>query len=120
MSKTVVFFYGTLKTGGQSHHLLAGAEFLGPARTLPLYRMYAISWHPGVILDQANGTAIHGELWAVDDILLARLDRYEGVPVLFTREAIAVLGDVGDVQAYFFAGVVPKDAPCGHRWPLSM
>lgn len=118
MSKTVLFFYGTLKTGGQSNHLLAGAEFLGPARTLPLYRMYGIDWHPGLVVDQANGTSIHGELWAVDDGLLARLDEFEGVSELFTRDAVAIADHFGEVQVYFFNGVVPADSPCGDRWPL--
>jgi gamma-glutamylcyclotransferase (GGCT)/AIG2-like uncharacterized protein YtfP len=118
VAKTVLYFYGTLKTGGQSHHLLAGAAFLGAARTLPLYRMYAISWHPGLVLDQANGTTIHGELWAVDDVLLSRLDEFEGVPELFTREAVAIADHFGEVQAYFFNGVVPANALCGDRWPL--
>ena len=118
MAKTVLFFYGTLKTGGQSNHLLAGAEFLGPARTLPLYRLYGIGWHPGLILDQAKGMAIHGELWAVDDALLARLDEFEGVPDLFRREAVAIADHFGEVEAYIFNGVVPTDAPCGDRWPL--
>jgi gamma-glutamylcyclotransferase (GGCT)/AIG2-like uncharacterized protein YtfP len=120
MARTVLFFYGTLKTGGRANHLLAGADCLGPAWTLPLYRLYSLGPFPGMVLDRANGMAIHGELWAVDDALLARLDRYEGVPGLFTREVVAVLGHVGEVQAYFFAGVVPKDAACGHQWPLSV
>jgi gamma-glutamylaminecyclotransferase len=118
MSRTVLFFYGTLKAGGQSHHLLAGAEFVGPARTLPLYRLYGLGWHPGLVLDRANGVAVHGELWAVDDALLAQLDEYEGTPDWFRREAVAVADHFGDVQAYFFNGAVPVDAPCGDRWPL--
>ena len=46
MSKTVLFFYGTLKTGGQNNHLLAGQELIGPARTLPLYRLYGLGCAP--------------------------------------------------------------------------
>jgi gamma-glutamylcyclotransferase (GGCT)/AIG2-like uncharacterized protein YtfP len=118
MKKTVLFFYGTLKTGGQSNHLIAGADFLGPARTLPLYRLYGLGWHPGLVLDRANGTSIHGELWAVDDALLAKLDEYEGMPDWFRREAIAIADHFGTVQAYFFNGEVPADAPSGDRWPL--
>jgi gamma-glutamylaminecyclotransferase len=118
MNKTVLFFYGTLKAGGQSDHLLAGAEFVGPARTLPLYRLYGLGWHPGLVLDRANGVAVHGELWAVGDALLAQLDEYEGTPDWFRREAVAVADHFGEVQAYFFNGAVPTDAPCGDRWPL--
>jgi len=119
MARTVLFVYGTLKTGGQSNHLLAGAEFLGRARTLPLYRLYGLGWHPGLVVDQTNGVSVHGELWAVDDSLLAKLDAYEGTPEWFRREAIAIADHFGDVQAYFFNGEVPADAPCGDRWPLA-
>jgi len=118
MTKTVMFFYGTLKAGGQSNHLLAGADFVGPARTLPLYRLYGLGRHPGLVLDRANGVAVHGELWAVDDALLAQLDEYEGTPDWFRREAVAVADHFGDVQAYFFNGAVPGDALTGDRWPL--
>ncbi len=120
MKKTVLFFYGTLKTGGQSNHLLAGQEFVGPARTLPIYRLYGIGWHPGLVVDQTNGVAIHGELWAVDDATLAKLDEYEGVPDYFTREPIAIADHFGEMQAYFFPGTVPEDAPTGDRWPFAV
>jgi gamma-glutamylaminecyclotransferase len=118
MAKTVLFFYGTLKAGGQGTHLLAGADFVGPARTLPLYRLYGLGWHPGLVLDRANGVSVHGELWAVDDALLARLDEYEGTPEWFRREAVAIADHFGAGQSYFFHGVVPAAAPCGDRWPL--
>jgi gamma-glutamylcyclotransferase (GGCT)/AIG2-like uncharacterized protein YtfP len=118
MSKHLLFVYGTLQRGQQSHHLLAGAEFVGPARTMPLYRLYGIGWHPGLVLDRAAGLAVQGEIWAVDDATLARLDDYEGVPSYFTRDYVALADRVGDVQAYFYGGVVPADAPAGDRWPL--
>jgi gamma-glutamylaminecyclotransferase len=118
MSRTVLFVYGTLKSGEQSNGLLAGQEFVGPARTLPLYRLHGLGWHPGLVLDRANGLAVHGELWAVDTATLAKLDEYEGTPEWFRREAIAISDHFGEVQAYFFNGVVPADAPTGDRWPL--
>ena len=118
MSKTVLFVYGTLKTGQQSNHLLAGQEFLGPARTLPLYRLHLVDWFSGLVLDRDNGLVVHGELWAVDEPTLARLDEYEGAPGLFDREAIAVADHFGDVQAYVFKGANPAGAPSGDRWPL--
>ena len=118
MPKTLLFVYGTVKRGEQSHDLLAGAEFVGPAQTVPLYRLYGVGWHPGLVLDRAAGLAVQGELWAVDDDTLARLDEYEGVPHFFTRDFVAVADLVGDVQAYFFNGPVPADAPAGDRWPL--
>ena len=118
MGRTVLFFYGTLKSGEQSNYLLADQEFVGPARTVPLYRLYGIGWHPGLVLDRASGLAIQGELWAVDDAILARLDEYEGTPDYFRREAIAIADHFGEVQAYFYNGTVPPDAPSGGHWPL--
>jgi gamma-glutamylaminecyclotransferase len=120
MPKTVLFFYGTLKNGQQSNHLLAGQEFLGPAQTLPLYRLHGVGWHPALALDKSAGVAVHGELWAVDDLTLARLDEYEGVPDYFRREAVAVADHFGEVQAYVFNGTVPADAPSGDRWPFPL
>ena len=119
MSKTVLFVYGTLKTGQGSNHLLAGAEYIGPARTMPVYQLFGIGWHPGLVIDKTNGTAVEGELWAVDADLLAQLDEYEGTPHYFGRDYVAIADRVGDVQAYFFRGPIPADAPCGPRWPFA-
>jgi|SRR5262245_101893 len=118
MARTVLFIYGTLKAGQKNHAMLAGQEFIGPASTLPIYRLYGLDWHPGLVLDKQHGTAVRGELWAVDDRTLAKLDEYEGVPEWFTRDHIAIADRAGDVQAYFFNGPVPADAPSGSEWPL--
>ena len=118
MSSTTIFVYGTLKSGQQSNAMLAGQEFVGPARTMPIYRLHGLGWHPGLVLDKENGLSVHGELWAVDATTLAKLDEYEGVPHWFSRDFIAIADRAGDVQAYFFNGPVPDDAPSGDRWPL--
>ncbi len=67
---------------------------------------------------KSHGLAVKGELWAVDERTLAMLDEYEGVPDWFRRESIAIADFAGDVQAYFFNGLVPVDAPSGNEWPL--
>jgi gamma-glutamylaminecyclotransferase len=118
MPRTLLFVYGTLKSGQGNNHLLAGQEFVRAAQTLPLYRLYGIDWHPGLLVDKAGGVAVHGEVWAVDDETLARLDEFEGCPNYFQRDYIAVADLFGDVQAYFFTGRVPDQAPTGDRWPL--
>jgi gamma-glutamylaminecyclotransferase len=118
MSKTLLFVYGTLKTGQSNEKMLDGQEFVGPARTLPIYRLYGLGWHPGLVVDQANGLSVSGELWAVDSVTLARLDDYEGVPHWFNREYIALADRVGDFQAYFYKQSVPDDAPSGAEWPF--
>ena len=118
MSKRLLFVYGTLKTGQENNHLLAGSEFVREAQTMPLYRLYGIDWHPGLLVDQANGVSVHGEIWAVDDETLARLDEYEGCPNYFKRDYVAIADLFGDVEAYFFNGSVPRDAATGDRWPF--
>jgi len=118
MAKTILFVYGTLKSSQVNNEMLAGQELIGPAITLPIYRLYGLGWHPGLVLAKQDGIAVKGELWAVDARTLARLDEYEGVPHWFTRDYIAVADAVGDVQAYFFNGPVPADAPWGSEWPL--
>jgi gamma-glutamylcyclotransferase (GGCT)/AIG2-like uncharacterized protein YtfP len=118
MPRTLLFVYGTLKSGEQAHELLAGQEFVRAAQTVPIYRLYGLGWHPGLVTDRAAGLAIQGELWAVDEATLAKLDEYEGVPHWFARDFVAIADLVGDVQAYFFTGAVPVDSPSGDRWPL--
>jgi gamma-glutamylaminecyclotransferase len=118
MPKTILFFYGTLKSGESNNHMLAGQEFIRAAETVPIYRLFGLGWHPGLILDRDDGLAVKGELWAVDEKALAILDEYEGVPHWFRRDDIAIADLVGNVQAYFFNGTVPEDAPSGDRWPL--
>lgn len=77
-----VFVYGTLKRGFANHDatLLAGA-LLGVARTVvarPL--VVAGRWFSPVLLDEpGNGECVEGELYRVNDAVLAALDRIEGV-----------------------------------------
>ena len=118
MSKTTLFVYGSLKTGEQSNTMLTGQEFVRAAETMPIYRLFGLGWHPGLVLDKVAGLRVQGELWAVDDQTLAKLDEYEGVPHWYTRDFVAIADLFGDVQAYFFNGPVPTDAPSGDRWPL--
>ncbi len=116
MPETVLFFYGTLKSGLSNNHLVVGGRLLGPATTLPLYRMYALGWHPGIVYVGAGGSAIQGEMWAVDAATVAVLDEFEGVPHAFVRQPIALANVAHDVQAYFFNGTVPENASSGTEW----
>ena len=118
MPKTILFFYGTLKSGQQSNHLLDGQEFIRAAETMPIYRLYGIGWHPGLVIDRENGLRVKGELWAIDEKTLEALDEYEGVPHYFRRELIAIADFAGDVEAYFFNGQVTAETPTGSEWPL--
>ena len=77
----LLFVYGTLKRGLANHHQLAGAPFVAEAS------MEGVDLHdlgPFPMAIAGEGLA-HGELYRVDGEQLARLDRFEGVPRLYTR-----------------------------------
>jgi gamma-glutamylaminecyclotransferase len=76
---TRVFVYGTLKRGGANHFILAGQQFLGPARTPPGFTLYSLGDYPGMVRAADDKTGVTGELWAVDVGCLLRLDELEGV-----------------------------------------
>jgi gamma-glutamylaminecyclotransferase len=116
--KTVLFFYGTLKRAMPQNYLLKGQEFLAEAATIAQYRLYDLGPYPGLIRNDTDGVAVQGELWAVDDAMLPKLDEYEGAPQLFVREDVIIQHHFEPVQAYFYNGTVPADAPWGDRWPL--
>lgn len=117
-TKTLLFVYGTLKRGLRNHHLMAGQEFLGEVTTEPRYHVVDLGAHPGLIVDAANGVAVHGEVWGVDQHCLAALDEFEEVPGPFVREAVAITGRADLVYAYFLNKPVPAGARTGDRWPV--
>jgi gamma-glutamylcyclotransferase (GGCT)/AIG2-like uncharacterized protein YtfP len=92
-----VFVYGTLRAGEGNHRLLAGAGFVGLARTEPAFRMFDLGAYPAVA--PGGSTEIEGEVYEVDDAMLARLDRLEGHPTFYTRTPIA-LADGSEAEAY--------------------
>ena len=117
-TKTLLFVYGTLKRGLRNHHLMAGQQFLGEVTTEPRYRVVDLGAHPGLILDEANGVSVLGEVWGVDDRGLAALDEFEEVPGPFVRAGVAITGRSDLVYAYFLNKPVAEGARTGDRWPM--
>ena len=97
-----VFVYGTLLRGEVNHHLLAGADWHGPHRTAPCFTLYRVGAYPGVV--RGGGTAIVGEVYAVDGVGLRRLDRLEDYPLLYDRHLIPT--SYGSAWIYLYRGVV--------------
>ena len=118
MSKTIILVYGTLKRGFGNHHFIADQEFIGEAVTEPRYRVLDLGAHPGMIVDVSNGLAVKGELWAVSDPCLAKLDEFEEVPGPFVRAPVAIEGWGEEVYAYFWNHLAPEGAKSGNEWPL--
>lgn len=83
---------------GEHHHdVMARAEFVAEAATLPLYELVLIDYFPAML---AGGTTrIQGELYRVDAETLARLDELEEVPHFYVRERIA-LADGSSAETY--------------------
>src|SRR4029077_15679276 len=118
MSKAILFVYGTLKRGLGNHHLIADQEFIGAAVTKSRYRVLDLGAHPGMILAETNGLAVKGELWAVSEGCLAKLDAFEEVPGPFVRALVDVADKSEKVYAYFWNKPAPEGVASGSEWPL--
>ena len=83
-----LFVYGTLKDGYPNHSRLAGAKFLGRARTVEKYTMVYMGF-PGIV---RNPPHLHhvGEVYEVSDKTLAKCDALEGHPTWYIRELVDV------------------------------
>jgi gamma-glutamylcyclotransferase (GGCT)/AIG2-like uncharacterized protein YtfP len=86
-----VFVYGTLKRGYQRHPSISQQLFLGEACTVPRFRLYDLGEYPGMIGD-TSGASISGELFAVSEECLGRLDEIECVNQgLYSRQPVELL-----------------------------
>lgn len=91
-----LFVYGSLRRGERNHAFLQGARYLGRATTQPRYTLRHSGMTPGLA---ANGEqAVTGELYELDAVHLARLDRLGGA--LYVRGAVD-LADGSSAEAYF-------------------
>lgn len=107
MTPDLLFVYGTLMRGFDHPmaRLLAGhADFLGEATCRG--RLFLIKHYPGLMLSDAGGDLVHGELFRmrVPDELLRELDMYEACgegfpePTEYRRELIDVMLAGGATQ----------------------
>jgi len=114
-----LFIYGTLKQGWGLAHLMEGQEFLGIARTAPLYRIYNTGSYPGLVDSPENGLSIEGELWRVEGDRLANLDAVEGAGEgYYDRRPITLLPPLSPAtaQAYFYLKPTGGLPDCGTKW----
>jgi gamma-glutamylcyclotransferase (GGCT)/AIG2-like uncharacterized protein YtfP len=73
-----LFVNGTLMRGLALHGNLAGAEFVGEARTAPIYRLYSIGdRHPGMFEVADGGVAVAGEIYRVPEDVWRRFEAGE-------------------------------------------
>jgi gamma-glutamylcyclotransferase (GGCT)/AIG2-like uncharacterized protein YtfP len=116
---SLIFVYGTLKRGGSNHHLMAGQQFLGEAGTLPGFRLYDLSGHPGMVVKPDDRAGVTGEVWSVDAACLAQLDVLEGlVEGLYRRVRIKLPPPFADqpIETYLYAQSVEGRSDIGSTW----
>jgi gamma-glutamylcyclotransferase (GGCT)/AIG2-like uncharacterized protein YtfP len=65
--KILMFLNGTAMSGQKDHHAVGTSRFLGHARTVPVYRFYAVrDEFPGLVYSPTDGASIVGELYEMD------------------------------------------------------
>ncbi len=103
-----VFVYGTLKKGHQNHHHIKNSEFIGNGRTIEKYAMYQKDY-PFVVKTEAV-SFIYGEIYSVDDSLLALLDHLEHHPEWYCREKVDVIldGDCKTIPVWLYFNATPE------------
>ena len=92
-----IFIYGTLKKGQYWHDkYLAGekSNFLGIAFAGPAYSLY-VGAQPHLIREYSD-RPVKGELYTVSPAVLESLDRLEGHPVVYKREVIEIVTELGE------------------------
>jgi len=110
-----VAVYGTLKHGHGNHACLEGAHFVGTDYIRG--QLYDLGPYPAAKRSADPNTLISVEVYEINDTILKRLDRLEGVPVLYTRESVFTERKGDRVFAYFFARNIPDRMKIGTTWP---
>lgn len=92
---TNIFVYGTLKKGQPNHYRMfdstnGKAEFLASARTTQKYPLVIADKYnvPFLLNISGQGHRVQGEIYKVDDQMLAFLDDFEMVPTMYQRTPV--------------------------------
>ena len=109
-----IFVYGTLMQGEVAAYMLEGCTYAGKY-VLKDYAMYNLGSFPGI--KAVKGESVCGEVYFVNDEVLAKLDHYEGEGALYKRTAVMVDGAQNSLQAeaYVYVNEV-KGQPIRKPW----
>ncbi|XP_031622082.1 putative gamma-glutamylcyclotransferase CG2811 [Contarinia nasturtii] len=98
----LIFVYGTLKINQPNHYLMldpanGASRFIRNGTTDDKYPMVmGTRYNIPFLVDLKDvGLNINGEIYEVDEQMLARLDEFEGHPHYYLRKQIAVKSDDG-------------------------
>jgi gamma-glutamylcyclotransferase (GGCT)/AIG2-like uncharacterized protein YtfP len=112
----VGFFYGSLMSGsGANATLTDGGAALVRRAAVDGFTLYADETADYPMAIPAPGAHIEGELWRVPDTLWPRLDAYECVPSLYTRETVRTR-DGEEAQLYVWTGDAAGLVRVGPDW----
>jgi gamma-glutamylcyclotransferase (GGCT)/AIG2-like uncharacterized protein YtfP len=95
-----LFVYGTLLSGEGNHGRLGPSRLLGVRRTEPRYTLVNLGAFPAML--NRGTTSVTGEVYEVDDAILAAVDRLEGHPGFYRRTGVRLLGGES-VEGYVLA-----------------
>lgn len=111
---TQIFVYGTLKRGQPNHYRMLDsangeARFLSSARTVRKFPLVIGGQHnvPFLLDVPGQGHRIQGELYSVDERMLAFLDDFEMVPTWYQRVPVELQvetseGDGATAEAFVY------------------
>ena len=85
--KHPIFVYGTLKKGEGNHFLLNGSDYICATQTSGKFTLLDLGSYPAVIISPKN-YFISGEIYEIDDYVLAQLDQLEDYPNYYIRRMI--------------------------------
>lgn len=110
-STPYVLVYGTLKQGGSNSHLMEGAEYV--ANGIVYGYGTLLNTYPPFFSKEVSPHPFKGELYRVDEAILAKLDRLEGHPHGYYRTQVdAFTSEVDYTRAWcYFYYAEPEAAP---------
>ena len=98
----LLFVYGTLRSGLPNGHFMDKYTLVSKATTVEKFPMVITSPFniPFVLNEPGYGFYIRGEVYDVESDITA-LDKFENVPMVYSREAIQVILDSGVKESAF-------------------
>lgn len=85
----LLFTYGTMMTGNRNRDRIKDGKYEGVAYTPARYTLWCLGYAPGAVM--RGKTAVHGEVYWIDDDLLRTVDGCEGTPWKYKRQQIDVI-----------------------------
>lgn len=95
MNTSIIFVYGTLKTGYGNHRLLLDSNYMGEGKIIG-YDLYDLGSFPGII----GGTGeVLGEIYEIDQYTLKKVDMLEAEGFLYSRVPVEVFQNEKIIKA---------------------